>query len=118
MRVAYIVAAALAALMLSESARIKVVRNPRAVQIIGETVGVPLRYFNLLAFFEVAGGVGLLLGIAVRPLGVAAAIGLTSYFVGATLSHVRVRDWAFDHWAPAAWMLIVSVATLVLRLAA
>nr|WP_107438781.1 DoxX family protein [Streptomyces roseus] len=51
----------------------------------------------------------------VRPLGVAASVGVTLYFVGAVISHLRVKD--FD-LAPAAVLTLVAGAALVLHVAA
>jgi hypothetical protein len=118
MSVAYIVVAVVVAFMLAMSARQKVVRDPRAVEIIGHVVGIPLRYFAVLASLEIAGAIGLLIGIAVPALGVAAGIGLVCYFVGAVGSHVRVHDLETDHLFPAVLMLVVSGAVLALRLLA
>jgi uncharacterized membrane protein YphA (DoxX/SURF4 family) len=56
------------------------------------TVGVPLRFLPVLAALEIAGGIGILIGLAIDPLGIAAATGLVLYFVGAVISHLRVRD--------------------------
>jgi hypothetical protein len=78
------------------------------------TVGFPVDKIWLLASAEIAGAAGLIIGLFWWPLGVAAAIGLILYFVGATGSHLRVRDPA---WPPPAVLLVVSVAALVLRLA-
>ncbi|MFB7915982.1 DoxX family protein [Streptomyces sp. NPDC056061] len=36
--------------------------------------------------------VGLLVGIGCRPLGVAAAVGVVLYFLGAVIAHLRVKD--------------------------
>ena len=72
----------------------------------------------MLSALELAGAVGLLVGIAVGPLGVAAGVGLVAYFVGATASHIRVRDFVPDHIFPALMMMAVSTTALVLRLAA
>jgi hypothetical protein len=72
----------------------------------------------VLSALELAGAVGLLVGIAVGPLGVAAGVGLVAYFVGATASHIRVRDFVPDHILPALMMMAVSTAALVLRFAA
>lgn len=46
----------------------------------------------------------------------AASIGLVLYFVGAIVSHVRVGD--MNGIGPTAFMLIISVAALVLRVVA
>jgi hypothetical protein len=81
-------------------------------------VGVPLRAFPVLAVLEIAGGVGLLVGIGLKPLGVAAGASLVAYFVVAITSHLRVRDLSAEHVFPAVLMLVMSVAALALRLAA
>jgi hypothetical protein len=39
-----------------------------------------------------SGAAGLLIGLAVPPLGIAAAIGLVLYFLCALVAHLRVRD--------------------------
>ena len=75
--------------------------------------GVPLRYFPLLAACEIAGAVGLVLSIWWPVLGMAAGVGLVVYFVGAVVSHLRVGD--MKGIGPAAFLLMVSVAALVLR---
>jgi len=91
----------------------KIRRDPRIVRVIHEVIGVPLRYFPLLAACEFAGALGLVLGIWWPPLGVAAGIGLVLYFVGAVGSHLRVGD--VKGIGPAAFMLAAAVAALVMR---
>jgi hypothetical protein len=118
MQTAYGIVAVIASLMLVMSARMKLVRDPRVVELIGDVVGVPERYFRVLAGLEIAGAVGLLVGIAVPALGVAAGIGLVLYFFAAVASHVRVDDLAPDHIVPAILMLAISTAALALRIAA
>ena len=117
MHVAYIVVAGVFMVMLTMSARMKVIRAPVAVEVIGDVVGVPLRLFPALALLEVAGGVGLLAGIGLKPLGVAAGACLVAYFLVAIASHLRKRDLVPGHVGPAVMMLVVSVAALTLRLA-
>jgi len=82
--------------------------------VIHEILGVPLRYFPLLAACEFAGALGLVLGIWWFPLGVAAGIGLVLYFVGAVASHLRVGD--VKGIGPAAFMLALAAAALVMRI--
>jgi DoxX-like family len=116
--IAYIVVAAVFTVMLTMSARMKIVREPVAVEVIGGVVGVPLSLFPLLAVLEVAGGVGLLVGIGLKPLGIAAGACLVVYFVVALGSHLRKRDLVPGHVFPAVMMLVISVAALAVRLAA
>lgn len=118
MTIAYALVAVVYSLMLVMSVRMKLVLAPRAVEVIGGVVGVPLRFFPVLALLELAGALGLLAGIAFEAAGIAAAVSLVAYFIGAAGSHVRVRDFAPEHILPAFVLLVAAVAALVLRLAA
>jgi hypothetical protein len=91
----------------------KLRRDPKVAHVVHEVVGVPFKYFPHLAGCEFAGSLGLVLGIWWPPAGIAAGIGLVVYFVGALVSHLRVRD--VKGIGPAASMLILSVAALALR---
>ena len=92
----------------------KLRHDPRIVKAIHEVVGIPMKYFPLLAVCEFAGAVGLLLGIWWPPLGVSAAIGLIVYFMGAVVSHLRVGDAKGS--GPAVFLLALSAEALVLRI--
>lgn len=55
-------------------------------------VGVPRSRLPPLGALKGAGVIGLVLGLlGVRPLGIAAAIGLVLFFAGALFAHVRAR---------------------------
>ena len=113
MHTAYLVITPLFAIMVAFSALGKIRGDPRIVKVIHETVGVPMRYLSLLAACEFDGALGLVFGIWWPPLGIAAGIGLVVYFVGAVVSHLRVGD--LKGIGPAAFMLVVAAAALVLR---
>ncbi len=114
MHIAYLVITILLTAMALFSALGKIRRDPHQMQVIHETVGVPLKYFPLLAACEFAGALGLVLGIWWPILGVAAAIGLVLYFVGATVSHLMVSD--VKGIGPPAFMLTVAAAALATRM--
>jgi DoxX-like family len=77
-------------------------------------VSVPESWITVLGTLNAAAALGLLLGLAGVPLvGTAAAIGLVLYFVGAIVTHLRVRDYSIG---PAATFLLLAVAALVLEL--
>jgi DoxX-like family len=77
-------------------------------------VGVPESWITMLGTLNAAAALGLLLGLIGVPLiGEAAAIGLILYFVGAIITHLRVRDYSIG---PAAALLLLAVAALVLGL--
>lgn len=114
MDIAYLVITILLAAMVLFSGIGKIRRHPHQVRVIHEVVGVPLKYFPLLAACEFAGALGLVLGIWWPLLGVAAGMGLVLYFVGATVSHLRVSD--LKGIGPAAFMLVLAAAALALRI--
>ncbi len=91
MFIALVVAAVLLAAMCASSASLKLRKDERSVAAIGGTGGVPLRLFPVLAALELAGAAGILIGLWLEPLGVAAA-GLAVYFLGAVVGHLRVGD--------------------------
>jgi hypothetical protein len=111
--VAYVVVAILMALMMCVSASFKLTWHPDAVHKIHEVVGVPLGLMPVLAALEIAGGLGLVVGMFRPKIGVAAGIGLVCYFVGAIVAHVRVADWAGIS-APIT-PLLMAVAALTFR---
>ena len=113
MHTAYLVTTLLFALMVSYSGIGKIRRYPLQVKVLYETLGIPFKYFPLLAACEFAGGVGLVVGIWWPPLGIAAGIGLVLYFVGAIVSHLHAGD--FKGIGSAAFMLVFAAGVLALR---
>ena len=89
----YVVCAVLLAVVLVGSGLAKLTRDQR-VRASLDQAQVPHSWYAPLAAVEFAGALGLCVGIAVRPLGVAAAVGVVLYFVGAVVAHLRVRDTA------------------------
>ncbi|MEV0609490.1 DoxX family protein [Polymorphospora rubra] len=74
-------------------------------------VGLPVRWIPYLAVVEGVGVIGLVLGfLGVRPFGLAAAVGLVLFFVGAILAHVRAR--VFHNIAFPAVFLVLAVAAV------
>jgi len=91
----------------------KIRHHPLQVRVVHETIGVPLKYFPLLAACEFAGAVGLVVGIWWPLAGIAGGIGLVVYFVGAVVSHLRVGD--VKGVGSAAFMLVLAAGALTLR---
>jgi hypothetical protein len=114
MDTAYRAITILLAAMVLWSGVAKIRHDPNVIRVIHEIVGVPLRYLPLLATCEFAGALGTVLGILWPPLGMAAAIGLVLYFLGAVISHLRVGD--VKGVGPAAFMLVIAAAALALRI--
>jgi len=78
-------------------------------------VGVPESWLTPLGVLKAAGAVGLLVGIGVPWIGTAAAVGLTLFFVGALITHLRARDYSFGNGVPVMF-LILAVAALLFGL--
>jgi uncharacterized membrane protein YphA (DoxX/SURF4 family) len=112
--IALVVVTVLLAVVAVSSASLKLRKAEQSVAVINGTVGVPLAAFPVLATLEVAGAVGIVVGLWVEPLGVAAAIGLVAYFVGALIGHLRVCD--TKNLAMPLPPLVLSIAVLTLRL--
>ncbi|MBB5782012.1 DoxX family protein [Nonomuraea jabiensis] len=55
--------------------------------------GVPQSWWPWLGTAKAAGAIGLLVGLAVPAIGVAAGIGLVLYFVGAVITVLRARSY-------------------------
>ncbi|WP_067703124.1 DoxX family protein [Nocardia jejuensis] len=77
--------------------------------------GVPQGWWNWLALAKSAGALGLIVGIAVPAIGIAAAVGLILYFALASATAIRAHSYGTAvfpilYLAPAA-------ATLALQLA-
>jgi hypothetical protein len=113
MHITYLAITLLFALMVTYSGVGKIRRDPLPVRVVHETIGLPLKYFPLLAACEFAGAVGLVSGIWLPPIGIAAGIGLVLYFVGAIVSHLRVGD--IKGLGSAAFMLLLAAGALALR---
>lgn len=75
-------------------------------------VGVPRSWLPWLATLKTAGGVGLVVGFWVPLIGIAAAVGLVLFFVGAVGAHVRAR--VFHNIGFPVTYLALAVATLAL----
>jgi len=115
MSIVLVIVAALLGIAAIGSAVQKLRRDPMVVNIM-HSVGVTDRQIPILAVLEIAGAVGLIVGIWVQLIGVAAAVGLTLYFAGAVVAHLRARTPAKEA-APAGIMAILALATTLLELA-
>jgi len=113
MFVAYIIVTIIAAAANIFSATLDFIRFKQILVNMAK-VGVPESWITMLGTLKVAGAVGLLVGIGVPPIGVAAAIGLILFFIAAITTHLRTRDYSFGL---AGVFLLLAGAALVLRLA-
>jgi hypothetical protein len=81
-----------------------------------EHLGIPWPRFRLIGVAEISASGGLLAGLVVTPLGVAAACGLVLLMTGALAFRLRIRDSAV-YLLGDAMFLLLAAATAALRLA-
>lgn len=73
--------------------------------------GIAWERYRLIGVAELAAAVGVLAGLRVRSLGVAAGVGMVVLLVGALITHTRAGDTAKEQ-APAGVALLVTVGYL------
>ncbi|RMI29689.1 DoxX family protein [Nocardia stercoris] len=113
MHIAYIVLAVVTALWVGFSAFSLLTQKPFVVEPLVQ-YGVPRSWWAKLGFLKAAGALGMVVGIALPPIGIAAAIGIILYFLGAVVTIVRAGAWghvAFPvlYLAPAAVALVLQL---------
>jgi hypothetical protein len=82
---------------------------------IRDHLGISATNWRGIGLLELAGVIGVVVGLWWPPLGIAAAIGLALLSVGAVVSHVRASDRA-DQSVPAALGLALAIALVVLHI--
>jgi hypothetical protein len=81
-----------------------------------DRLGIPASSWRVIGVLEIAGAVGAAVGLAVRPLGLAATGGLVLVGLGAIATHVRAGD-PTSEAAPAGIALLLAAAALALQVA-
>jgi len=113
MFIAYIVVTVLAAAANVFSATLDFIRY-KQILINMAKVGASESWLTTLGILKAAGALGLLSGIRVPLIGIAAAIALVLFFVAAIITHLRGRDYSFGL---AIMFLLLALAAFVLRVA-
>jgi hypothetical protein len=114
MVIATVIASVLLALVSAASGIPKIIGTAQTVEEASH-LGVPRTGYTVIGSLELAAAGALLAGLAVAPLGIAAAAGLVLMMTGAIASHARAGD-PFTAMVPAAIVGVASAVTLTLRL--
>jgi uncharacterized membrane protein YphA (DoxX/SURF4 family) len=91
----------------------KLARAPRTVDV-ADHLGIGRDRYRLIGVPEILGAVGVLAGLKLAPVGVAAASGLAALMIGAATIHGRAKDGPREI-APAIGLAVLAVAYVVLR---
>jgi DoxX-like family len=111
--IATIIVTIVLAVLFTFSSSIKLLGAPQSLAI-RDHLGVTPTLWRVIGVLELAGVVGVLVGLAWAPIGVAAAIGLALLSVGAVAYHVRASD-GFAKTAPAVVAIVLAVATAIFQ---
>jgi len=113
MHVLALVLSILLAIIMLGSGVMKLVHAPRVVALM-EGVNVSRSQMTVLGLIELAATFGLLVGIWLPPLAIAAAIGVIAYFAGAIIAHVRAGDPNFQGAIAFLLLAAVTLAAFIL----
>jgi uncharacterized membrane protein YphA (DoxX/SURF4 family) len=110
---ATVIVTVLLALLFTFSSAIKLLGAPQSLAI-RDHLGVSATLWRVIGGLELAGVIGVLVGLAWRPIGIAAAIGLALLSVGAVAFHLRASDGIVKS-APAVVGVILAAATAIVQ---
>jgi hypothetical protein len=91
----------------------KLASVPRTVEV-ADHLGIPRERYRIIGLPEAFGAAGVLLGLRVVPLGLAAGAGLVVLMAGAALAHRRANDDAKEI-APAIVLAVLAAAYVLTR---
>ena len=91
MDIIYVVIIVVAALVYGYAAMLNFV-GAESVKVVADRVRVSQKWMIPFGVLLASGALGLLIGLAVPVVGIAAATGLVVYFVGALIAHIRIDD--------------------------
>ncbi|GAA1487490.1 DoxX family protein [Brachybacterium sacelli] len=108
---------ALLALALAVDAALSL-RPPAFIRDCLDGVGFPRQWWWVLIVVKTLAVVGLVVGIWLPGVAVAATVGVVAYFGCAVVAHLRARFFGSAFWVNCLGMLALSLAVLVANLAA
>lgn len=112
----YVIVVLINAVLLTFTAVLNFIRfEPILVNM--DRLAVPRGWLPLLGLLKLAGAAGLLAGLAVPALGLAAAICVVLFFAGAVFQHLNLPEPKLDVLFPGV-LFTLAIATLVLHLTA
>jgi hypothetical protein len=114
MSAATVVVTVLTALLFFAAAAVKLTGQEHSLAT-RDSLGIDPARWRLIGVLEIAGATGALVGLAFRPLGIAATAGLVLTSLGALAAQVRMGN-VRSEGTPAVLALVLSTAALVLQI--
>lgn len=112
MKIALVIFSSLLTFAAIGSAISKLVKVPDVMQAMAK-VGVKPNQIPVLAFLEIAGGLGIIVGIWNKPLGILSSACLALYFAGALYTHFSRKHKVADFGAALGIFVIACVTTFL-----
>lgn len=104
-------AALLAAVLLGDA--LASIRPPSFIADCLTGVGLPRDWWWTLIVAKLLAATGLVVGIWVPGVGLAASVGVFAYFLCAVAAHIRARFYGMAFWGNCLGMLLLSIVVLV-----
>src|SRR4051794_4308557 len=89
------------------------IRPPKFIRDCLNGVGFPRQWWWTLIVIKSLAVAGLLAGLTVPGVGLAATVGVIVYFLSAVVAHVRARFLGIELWINCLGFLALAIATLV-----
>ncbi|MGI5466342.1 DoxX family protein [Streptomyces sp. CA-132043] len=89
------------------------IRPPAFIRVCLEGVGFPEDWWWTLVVIKLLAAAGLIAGISVAGIGVAANAGVICYFLAASAAHIRARFLKSEFWLNCLGMLALSTLALI-----
>ncbi|KQY57192.1 DoxX family protein [Nocardioides sp. Root140] len=89
------------------------IRPPKFIRDCLDGVNLPREWWWVLICVKLLAVAGLLIGIKVEGVGLAANVGVIAYFLAATYAHVKARFLKQEFWLNCLGMLLFAVAVLL-----
>lgn len=104
--------AILAAVLLGDA--LLSIRPPKFIDACLSGVGFPRDWWWALIVIKTLAAAGLVVGLRIEGIGLAAVAGVIAYFLMAAYAHIRARFVGTEFWVNCLGMLVFSCATLLI----
>jgi hypothetical protein len=90
------------------------IKPPQFIQKCLDGVNFPRDWWWALVYIKIVAAIGLIAGLFVAGVGIAANVGVIAYFLAAVYAHIKAKFLKSEFWINCLGMLALSIATLLL----
>lgn len=92
------------------------IKPPKFIQRCLDGVNFPREWWWALVYIKLLATAGLIVGLYVPGIGIAANVGVIAYFLAASYAHFKAKFLKSEFWINCLGILALSIATLLLTL--